>query len=226
MAIFAGSVSDARCPTLPLDGSAVELVSVVRPDPACFRKGSYRMKNRKFPSDGAVLRFARCNSRLGIKVVGIALALSFGLAQSADGDVLTNPFHDPVLQVTRGMPFCPVPAEPQYTEAEYRNLAHERSQRGVSCWLAGRCRLSNGYLYDADIIARVKIAVNETARFADTSVWALGQRRRVWLRGCVRTLAQAKDIEAVVRRLDDVEDVQNELMIGTKGVPRYVVKKP
>jgi hypothetical protein len=155
---------------------------------------------------------------------GGALALFFLPATSADKDVLRNPFHDPMLQLTQGMPSCPVPEEPLYTEEEYRNLAHERSQRGVSCWLAGRCRLPNGYLYDAEIIPRVGIAVNETSRYADTSVWALGQRRRVWLRGCVQSAEQAKEIEAIVRQIDDVEDVQNELMVGSKEAPPYVTK--
>jgi hypothetical protein len=160
------------------------------------------------------------------RVAFLACSLVASPAPGADNDVLRNPFHDPVLQVTHGMPACPVPEEPLYTEEEYRNLAHERSQRGVSCWLAGRCRLPNGYLYDAEIIPRVAIAVNETTRFADTSVWALGQRRRVWLRGCVRTVEQSTAIEAIVRHLDDVEDVQNELMVGDTGIPKYVVRKP
>lgn len=145
---------------------------------------------------------------------------------AGDSDVLKNPFHDPVIQLTRGMSSCPVPEEPLYTERQYRELAHERSQRGVSCWLAGRCRLPNGYLYDAEIIPRVEIAVNETTRYANTSVWALSQRRRVWLRGCVRTAEQAKDIEAIVRHIDDVEDVQNELMVGVDGAPPYASQEP
>jgi osmotically-inducible protein OsmY len=86
--------------------------------------------------------------------------------------------------------------------------------------------LSNAYLYDAEIIPRVKIAVHDTARHENTSVWALGQRRRVWLRGCVQSLAQSKDIEAIVRHLDDVEDVQNEMMIGVHGKPPYRVHAP
>ena len=130
-----------------------------------------------------------------------------------------------MLQVTRGLPDCPPPEVPLYTVKEFRELAHERSQRGVSCWLAGRCRLPNGYLYDAEIIPRVEIAVNERGRYGDTSVWALGQRRRVWLRGCVQTAEQAAEIEAIVRHIDDVEDVQNELMIGTQGTPRYLVRR-
>jgi hypothetical protein len=157
-------------------------------------------------------------------LAAIAIGVASPAAHSAEADLLT-PFHDPVLPVTRGMPSCPVPEEPQYTQEEYRGLAHERSQRGVSCWLAGRCRLPNGYLYDAEIIPRVEIALHQTAAYSDTSVWALGQRRRVWLRGCVRTAEQAREIEAVVRQLDDVEDVQNELMVGDRGTAPYVVRR-
>lgn len=152
-------------------------------------------------------------------------ALAIG-AGSAEGQTLRNPFHDPILQITRGMPSCPQPEEPLYTEQEYINLAHERSQRGVSCWLAGRCRLSNGYLYDAEIVPRIDIAVHQTSAYDQTSVWALGQRRRVWLRGCVQTEAQSKELEAIIRHIDDVEDVQNELMVGDQGLPAYMVRKP
>ncbi len=183
--------------------------------------------NAASPSKGRIVAARR--SELSRCIVRVAAC--FGIAvfsapgRAADNDVLKNPFHDPVLQITHGMRECPEPEEPLYSEKEYRELAHERSQRGVSCWLAGRCRLPNGYLYDAEIIPRVEIAVNETGRFADTRVWALGQRRRVWLRGCVRTLEQAGEIEAIVRHIDDVEDVQNELMVGSAGAPRYVVKR-
>ena len=37
---------------------------------------------------------------------------------------------------------------------------------------------------------------------------------------------QSKEIEAIVRHLDDVEDVQNEMMVGVHGKPAYVVRKP
>jgi BON domain-containing protein len=162
----------------------------------------------------------RLTAALSVATVFVATPLG-----AAEEELLRNPFHDPFLQLTHGMPTCPEPEEPLYTRQEYINLAHERSQRGVSCWLAGRCRLPNGYLYDAEIIPRVEIAVNERNRYDDTSVWALGQRRRVWLRGCVRSPEQAAEIEAIVRHIDDVEDVQNELMVGDKGQPRYVTKK-
>ena len=132
-----------------------------------------------------------------------------------------NPFDDPFIRVTNGLPACPEPEGPGYTEEEFRAQAHDRAQRGTSCWLAGRCRLANAYLYDREIIPRVRIALIAADRFAGTSVWALGQRRFVWLKGCVQTAEQAAEIERIVKNIDDVDGVQNLLMVGTHGVPPY-----
>jgi hypothetical protein len=137
-----------------------------------------------------------------------------------------NVFDDPFVAVTQGLPGCPTPEGPLYTETQAREAAHDRSQRGVSCHLAGRCRLPNAYLYDREIAPRVQIAIAADGGFAGTSVWALGQRRVVWLKGCVASAAQAAALEKIVRHLDDVEGVVNELMVGTQGRPPYRVATP
>ncbi|HJV96783.1 MAG TPA: BON domain-containing protein [Albitalea sp.] len=153
-----------------------------------------------------------------------ALLLAAGLGASAQPR--SNVFNDPFLQVTQALPACPVPEPPGVTEQEARQLAHERSQRGVSCWLDGRCRLPNSYLYDAEIIPRVQQALRVDGHFADTSIWATGQRRWVWLQGCVTTPQQAAAAEQLVRRIDDVEGVVNQLMVGTGGTPAYSASAP
>ena len=56
----------------------------------------------------------------------LAATLLPSLATAADEAVL-NPFHDPIAQVTSGLPACPVPEEPLYTRQQYLDLAHERS---------------------------------------------------------------------------------------------------
>ena len=99
------------------------------------------------------------------------------------------------------------------TEAEMRAQAHSRAERGTSCFLSGRCRLPNSYLYDKEIIPRVKKAILADGRFADTSVWAEGRRRWVWLKGCVRRKDQSVALEQLVRGLDDVEAVIDELVV-------------
>ena len=137
-----------------------------------------------------------------------------------------NPFDDPFLVVTSGLASCPRAEAPLYTEEQIRNEAHDRSQRGTSCWLAGRCRLHNAYLYDNEIVPRVVKAVQADGRYADTSVWALGQRRWVWLKGCVSKPEQREALERLVRLIDDVEGVVNELMVGTGGTPPYKTAAP
>ena len=153
--------------------------------------------------------------------VSLVLFVLFSAATALAQEELVNPFGDPFMQLTSGLPGCPVPSEPVYSKAEFQSLAHERSQRGVSCWLAGRCRLSNGYLYDREIMPRVNQAVTVSGRFSDTSVWALGERRFIWLKGCVGSDEQARQIEQLVRGLDDVEGVHLELMTGTDGAAPY-----
>ncbi|MED5618477.1 BON domain-containing protein [Ideonella sp. BN130291] len=136
-----------------------------------------------------------------------------------------NPFDDPFVAVTSGLPNCPVPQEPVFTDEQYKAEAHDRAQRGVSCWMAGRCRLHSAYLYDKEIIPRVKQAITVAGRFTNTSVWALGQRRYVWLKGCVATAEQAAELERLVRTIDDVDGVQNELMVGSQGQPPYATAR-
>ena len=59
----------------------------------------------------------------------------------------------------------------------------------------------------------VQKAVAADGGYAGTSVWAWGQRRWVFLAGCVRGAEQAQALEALVRRLDDVEAVVPALRV-------------
>jgi BON domain len=144
----------------------------------------------------------------------IAAAVACGRAAA---DERGNYFNDPFVQVTRGIAACPVPEGPMITKAQMQAEAHSRIERGTSCYLAGRCRLPNSYLYDKEIIPRVKKAILASGRFAGTSVWAEGQRRWVWLKGCVRSRQQAKALERLVRDIDDVEAVIDELVVVGDG---------
>ena len=67
--------------------------------------------------------------------------------------------------------------------------------------------------------------VGADGRFENSSVWALVRRRQVWLQGCVADAGQATELEIVVRRIDDVEGVVDELMPGTQGRPTYEVAR-
>ena len=151
--------------------------------------------------------------RLGLARAALGAIAAALVAGPALADQRANYFGDPFVQVTSGIADCPVPEGPMITEAEMKAQAHARIERGTSCFLQGRCRLANSYLYDKEIIQRVAKAILADGRFADTSVWAEGQRRWVWLKGCVRRKDQAKAIEQKVRALDEVESVIDQLVV-------------
>ena len=72
----------------------------------------------------------------------------------------------------------------------------------------------NAYLYDREIIPRVKQAIEVDGRFANTSLWVEGQRRWVWLKGCAASADQSPELVRWVRNIDDVEAVINQLTVG------------
>jgi hypothetical protein len=151
--------------------------------------------------------------------VTLALLDPNAVAQQAQR---SNAFNDPFVQATRAIPGCPVAEEPLVTPEEVRSQAHIRAEKGTTCHYHGRCRLPNAYLYDKDIVPRVVRFINLDSRFANSTIWVLGQRRWVYLKGCVANAEQAKVLEAEVRLIDDVESVVNELMVGTTDVPKYI----
>ena len=139
---------------------------------------------------------------------------------SAQAQEATNYFNDPFLQVTSALPGCPVPRPPAFTAEDVRKEEHVRSQHGGSCYRVGRCRLPNSYLYDAEIIPRVSQYIKLDGRFDDTSVWVQGERRLVFLKGCVKTREQSEALEKAVWLVDDVMGVVNYLRVGDEPV-RY-----
>ena len=161
-----------------------------------------------------------------LRRAGLAL-LACSLAAGAFAQVSTEP--DPFEPVTSDVADCPVPAPPSYegtaTEAFQRRFeAHARGERGTSCYNSGRCRLPNSYLYDKEIIPRVKKFILQDARSKGTSLWIAGQRRWVTLQGCVSSQAQAAGLAEAIRTVDDVERVIDETMVGTTGKPPYRVQ--
>jgi len=128
----------------------------------------------------------------------------------------SNFFNDPFIEATHGIAACPTPEGPLMTEAEMHAEEHARAERGTRCYMDGQCRLPNAYLYDREIVPRVKKAILGDGRFADTSIWVQGQRRWVWLKGCVRKRSDANALVRLVRHMDDVEAVIDELSVTAR----------
>ena len=164
---------------------------------------------------------------LSTKAISLLLALQFASAavhaQAASATSAPaerrNWFDDPFIQATHALPGCPIPDAPLMTEAEMIHDSHWRTERGTSCFQSGRCRLPNAYLYDKEIAPRVVKAIAAAGTFENTSIWVEGQRRWVWLKGCVSTPEQAVELERMVRLIDDVEAVIPQLIVGTTMPP-------
>lgn len=147
------------------------------------------------------------------------------MAPRTIGQLRTNYFDDPFVQATNALPGCPVPRGPLYTKTEALAESHGRAERGTTCYLVGRCRLPNAYLYDKEIIPRVKQFIAMDGRFAASSIWLVGQRRWVYLQGCVASRAIADELVRQVRTIDDVESVVDQLMVGVDGIPPYATRE-
>ena len=149
----------------------------------------------------------------------LAMALLCACIGLAVAQPKSNVFGDPFEQITSAIEACPVPEGPLLTEAEARAESHWRVERGTSCFQSGRCRLPNAYLYDREIIPRVKRFLSQDRRFDHSSLWVIGQRRWVFILGCVETEAQGLEVEKAVQAIDDVESVVGQWSTDPALVP-------
>src|ERR1700709_1483070 len=117
-----------------------------------------------------------------------ALAVMASTAAWAD-EPLANRGNDPFFRIASSIPSCPQPLGPLTTQQEWLDDAHYRIERGNSCWLEGRCRLSNAYLYDAEIAQSVKRRLQDidaaTHWREKSTLWLMLQRRFIYVQGCV-----------------------------------------
>jgi len=98
---------------------------------------------------------------------------------------------------------------------------HYRVDQSNSCHLAGKCRLSNSFLYDRGIASTLLPVLRADPQLHDTSVWILVQGRLVQLLGCVSRQKQIAHLEAVARATPDVQAVLSSILVGTHGKPPY-----
>lgn len=148
---------------------------------------------------------------MGTKATAVLLVCMLCLL--ANSKERSNFLNDPFEQVTSALKQCPEPQGPLITEEQAKAESHYRVERGTSCYQSGRCRLPNAYLYDSEIIPRVKRFLQQDDRFQSTSIWITGQRRWVTLEGCVTSKKLSEELENAVKNIDDVETVINEITV-------------
>jgi hypothetical protein len=121
----------------------------------------------------------------------------------------SNHGHDPFFQISKALSDCPTPLGPLETEKEWLDDSHYRIERGNSCWIEGRCRLSNAYLYDAEIadaVQRRLATLNVATHWREQStLWLTLQRRFIYVEGCV---APGFDKHTFLTELEKTADVE------------------
>lgn len=184
-------------------------------------------KNGELTLSGVISKNGRMNSFVNTPLLSkIALLIGAHLfCIPAFSQERTNYFNDPFVQATSGLVDCPVPEGPAVSSDEAKSESHYRTERGTSCYQSGRCRLPNSYLYDKEIIPRVKQFIFSEGRYSNTSIWVTGQRRWVILKGCVSSNFQAKELERSIKRVDDVEAVINELKVLRNSTSHSLVRR-
>jgi hypothetical protein len=149
-------------------------------------------------------------SALQCAALSLSLFLVLPLARGEEQRI--NRGHDPFFQISKAIDGCPAPLGPLETEQEWLADSHYRIERGNSCWIEGRCRLPNAYLYDKEIAEAVQrrlANINAATHWREHStLWLTLQRRFVYVEGCVSSgfdkqaflseLAKTADVERVI----------------------------
>lgn len=145
----------------------------------------------------------------------VPLLFTIGVVHAADAD---NPYNDPPsLQATRGIARCPAPSPRTLTPEQARREAHQRVERGTSCWLAGKCDPGGDYKNDGETNARVAAAIARDERFANSSLWVETLRKFVTIKGCLADPKQGRDLETMVKAIDGVKLVWLEAVVAPQG---------
>lgn len=145
--------------------------------------------------------------RYAMAVLTASVAWQAG-AQVADGgaarEVPQNLFNDPFEQLSHDLPGCPEPVGPRLPESQRSAVAHNRIERGTTCWLAGRCRLPHSADYDPEIAQDLLPRLKASPALRGTSLWVYFWARNVHLQGCATDPAQVDALAAIARDHPDV----------------------
>ncbi len=137
------------------------------------------------------------------------------------GEDRQNHGHDPFFQISKAIADCPAPLGPLLTEQEWISEAHHRIERGNSCWREGRCRLSNGYLYDQEIAESVQRrldVMDPATHWRDrTTLWLTLQRRFIYVQGCMSPAFDKRKFLDELAQTADVERVIDQTTTGSKA---------
>jgi len=136
---------------------------------------------------------------------------------------LANWGDDPFFQISESIPDCLKPLGPLQTKEAWLNEAHYRVERGNSCWVEGRCRLSNAYRYDGEIAETVqrRLTTLEAATHMreKSTLWLMLQRRFIYVLGCVSPDFDKQTFLLELGKTADVDKVIDNTTIDPQASP-------
>jgi hypothetical protein len=158
---------------------------------------------------------------LAPRAILVCLALLALVRVAHADDLRKNRGNDPFFQISSAIADCPAPLGPLTTEREWLEQAHSRIERGNSCWVEGRCRLSNGYKYDAEIAEAVRRRlqnIQPATRWKEkTTLWLVLQRRFIHVQGCVASDFDKRAFLFELAKTADADKVLDETMVDGKA---------
>lgn len=179
-------------------------------DPSIATKGFLMIKKSRSTNDTAI----------GWHYVACCLVVAMTCKTALADEERKNRGADPFFQISSAIANCPVPLGPLVTEQEWKKESHHRVERGNSCWQDGRCRLSNSYLYDAEIAQSVMHRLNDISRIdaalqwrKETTLWLTLQHRHIFVQGCVSVDFDRQRFLSELLRTADVEKVVDQTTI-------------
>ena len=152
--------------------------------------------------------------------LGALAALAVGTASAQSSvqpgarEVPQNLFDDPFEQLSHDLPHCPEPVGPRAPESQRSAVAHNRIERGTTCWLAGRCRLAHSTDYDPGIAQALLPRLKASPALRGTTLWVYFFARNVYLQGCAASPAQVDALAAIAREHPDVFTVVPTVRTG------------
>lgn len=168
------------------------------------------------------------STRLATLLICMMLTQAHAVAE----ELRVNRGHDPFFQISQAVHGCPVPLGPLETEKEWLDDSHYRIERGNSCWVEGRCRLSNAYLYDNEIeqaVQRRLTNINYATHWREQStLWLTLQRRFIYVEGCVAPEFDKQTFLAELAKTADVDRVIDNTVTNPQStaLPYRILSDP
>ena len=148
-------------------------------------------------------------------LAGLLALCLLSLSPCAGAADLDNYYQDPPpRRATGGIADCAAPVVRALTPDEARREAHQRVERGTSCFLAGTCPAGGDYKDDAAVNERVAAAIGADPRFTGASIWVTTLRKFVTVQGCLVDEAQGRQLEQFVRAIPGVRLVWQEARVA------------